>query len=205
MKLFSGVQLVQVQPGQSRSRQAGSECCDSSGDWRVRSVHSKEAGREDSAPKSFFRGDADAVSLAEGRIRTTDKRGCSGVAGVPSPGHAFKGIPREPRRAPYLSRIMGPVTPNPKEPGPMGHEGLPQGKRTSSQRGETCRRGRPEVAARGRRAVLRAHITVEGGKPQGSRKGRPRYPLEGRGKQVDVSVWDRIHEAQNLGRYVKWN
>lgn len=153
----------------------------------------------------FFRGDADAVSLAEGRIRTTDKRGCSGVAGVPSPGHAFKGIPREPRRAPYLSRIMGPVTPNQKEPGPMGHEGLPQGKRTSSQRGETCRRGRPEVAARGRRAVLRAHITVEGGKPQGSRKGRPRYPLEGRGKQVDVSVWDRIHEAQNLGRYVKWN
>ena len=116
----------------------------------------------------FFRGDADAVSLAEGRIRTTDKRGCSGVAGVPSPGHAFKGIPREPRRAPYLSRIMGPVTPNQKEPGSMGHEGLPQGKRTSSQRGETCRRGRPEVAARGRRAVLRAHITVEGGKPQGS-------------------------------------
>ena len=35
------VQLVQVQPGQSRSGQAGSECCHSSGDWRVRSVHSE--------------------------------------------------------------------------------------------------------------------------------------------------------------------
>src|SRR5215510_3796680 len=33
------------------SEQAGSECCHSSGDWWARSVHSKEAGREDSAPK----------------------------------------------------------------------------------------------------------------------------------------------------------
>jgi hypothetical protein len=35
------------------SEQAGSECCHSPGDWWVRSVHSKEAGREDTAPKSF--------------------------------------------------------------------------------------------------------------------------------------------------------
>jgi hypothetical protein len=35
------VQLMQVQPGQSRSGQAGSACCHSSGDWRVRSVHSE--------------------------------------------------------------------------------------------------------------------------------------------------------------------
>src|SRR5262249_45607358 len=34
------------------SRQASSECCLSPGDWRVRSVHSKEAGREGSAPTS---------------------------------------------------------------------------------------------------------------------------------------------------------
>ena len=34
------------------SEQAGSECCHSPGDWWVRSVHSKEAGREGSAPKS---------------------------------------------------------------------------------------------------------------------------------------------------------
>jgi hypothetical protein len=32
-------------------------------------------------------------------------RGCFGVAGIPSPGHAFKGTSREPRRAHYLSRI----------------------------------------------------------------------------------------------------
>src|SRR5229473_1585523 len=50
------------------SEQAGSECCHSSGDWWVRSVHSKEAGREGSAPKSNDRGDADAVLPAEGSI-----------------------------------------------------------------------------------------------------------------------------------------
>ena len=34
------------------SQQTGSQCCHSPGDRWVRSVHSKEAGREDSAPKS---------------------------------------------------------------------------------------------------------------------------------------------------------
>ena len=62
---------MQVQSGQSRSGQAGSKCCHSSGDWRVRSVHSKEAGRENSAPKSFLHCDADAVSLAQGSTWTT--------------------------------------------------------------------------------------------------------------------------------------
>lgn len=36
------------------SEQAGSECCHSPGDWGVRSVHSKEVGREGSAPKSHI-------------------------------------------------------------------------------------------------------------------------------------------------------
>ncbi len=35
------------------SERAGSECCHSPDDWWVRSVHSKEAGREGSAPKSY--------------------------------------------------------------------------------------------------------------------------------------------------------
>jgi hypothetical protein len=69
VKLLIEIQLVQVQPGQSRSGQADSECCHSPGDWRVRSVHSEEAGREWSAPKSFHHCDADAVSLAQGSTR----------------------------------------------------------------------------------------------------------------------------------------
>ena len=36
-------------------------------------------------------------------------------------------------------------------------------------------------------------------------KGRPRYPLEGRGEQVDVSRRYRIHGTQHPRRYVQWN
>jgi len=39
-KPLVGVQLVQVQPAHSRSGQAGSECCHSPDDWRLRSIHS---------------------------------------------------------------------------------------------------------------------------------------------------------------------
>ena len=55
------------------SEQAGSECCHSPGDWWVRSAHSKEAGREDSAPKSVEIAYADAVRSAEGSIRVRPK------------------------------------------------------------------------------------------------------------------------------------
>jgi hypothetical protein len=47
--------------------------------------------------------------------------------------------------------------------------------------------------------------TWEGGEPQGSRKGRPRYPLEGRREQADASTQRRIAETQNSEIYVKWN
>jgi hypothetical protein len=63
---------VRVQPGQSRSGQAGSESCHSPGDRWVRSVDSEGAGRADSAPKSFIVAEADAVSLAEGSIEAAD-------------------------------------------------------------------------------------------------------------------------------------
>jgi hypothetical protein len=44
--------------------------------------------------------------------------------------------------------------------------------------------------------------TWEGGEPQGSRKGRPRHPLEGRGEQTGVSVEGNISETQNSNNYV---
>jgi hypothetical protein len=131
-------------------------------------------------------------------------RGCFGVAGVPSPGHAFKGTPREPRRARYLSRTGPRFSPTRIEPGPEGNEGVPREANKPSTR-STCNQGRPEAAGKGRQAVVRTHSTDEGGEPQGSRKGRPRYPLEGRGEQVDASTQSRIRETQNSERYVKWN
>ena len=63
-------------------------------------------------------------------------------------------------------------------------------------------KGRPEEARTDAGAVLQPHSTDEGGKPQGSRKGRPRNPLEGRGKQADVSVERKHNEALNSKIYV---
>jgi hypothetical protein len=164
---------VQVQPGQSCSGQAGSECCHSSGDWRVRSVHSEEAGREDSAPKTFHLCDADAVSLVQGRMRSTDNARLPAVAGVPSPGHAFKEIPANPGELPTspVIWVIGSAQAQ-MEPGPRGRRVSP-GKRMNPRRGKPCCQGRPEGAGTGRRAVLRAHSTDEGGEPQGPREGRP--------------------------------
>ena len=63
-------------------------------------------------------------------------------------------------------------------------------------------KGRPEEARTDPGAVLQPHSTDEGGEPQGSRKGRPRYPPEGRGKQTYESVERRHHETQNSKPYV---
>ena len=54
-------------------------------------------------------------------------------------------------------------------------------------------------------AVLRPRSTYEGGEPQGFRKERPRYPLEGRGEQGDASVEGNISETQNSRNYVHRN
>src|SRR5260370_40704493 len=85
------------------SEQAGSESCHSSGDWRVRSVDSKEAGREDSAPKSFLV--AMPTPLSERKAASGYDRNCEGRPGldaVPSPGHVFKLLSHEPRIAHHL-------------------------------------------------------------------------------------------------------
>jgi hypothetical protein len=63
-------------------------------------------------------------------------------------------------------------------------------------------KGRPEGTRKDGRAVLQPHTTDEGGEPQGFRKGRPRNPLEGRGKQAYVSVEGNITETQNSNPYV---
>jgi hypothetical protein len=153
-----------------------------------RSVHSEEAGRECSAPKTLYRCDADAVSLAEGCIRSTDMQGVSGVAGVPSPGHAFKETSRERRRAHDLCRTTGVWFTQIRTNQAVGrNEGVSKQSEPTLNVAVSRRQGRPEAPGTDRRAVLRTHTTDEGGEPQGSGNGRPRYPLEGRGKQVDVS------------------
>ena len=204
MKPLNEIQLVQVQPGQRRSGQAGSACCHSPGDWRVRSVHSEEAGREEQLRNRHIVANADVVSPAEGRIRTTDKRGWQESPESRARGMLSKGFPVNPGEL-DTSPDDGLGYARPKGTRSRGARGVPRGKRTSPQRGETCHQGKPEVTAKGGRAVLRVHSTGEGGEPQGSRKGRPRYPLEGRDEQIDVSAQCHRPETQNSRTHVKWN
>jgi hypothetical protein len=68
--------------------------------------------------------------------------------------------------------------------------------------GGTGRQGKPEATGTDGGAVLRTRSTCEGGEPQGIRKERPRYPLEGRGKQADASAEGNIGETQNSNHYV---
>ena len=148
--------------------------------------------------------DADAMVLAEGSIRYAVMRGVSGIAGVASPGHAYKGISREPRRASCFSVVWAFGGAQPKATWFPEGEGCLREKRTTLKRSLLSPR-ETGGAGKGSEAVLRCHSTDEGGEPQGSRKGRPRYPLEGRAEQVDVSTRDRMHETLNSGRHVKWN
>ena len=71
--------------------------------------------------------DADAMLLAEGTIRHTVMRGVFGIAGVASPGHAYQGISREPRRAPCFSAYLGSGAAQPKDTWSPGNEGCPEG------------------------------------------------------------------------------
>ena len=119
-------------------------------------------------------------------------------------GMLTKGISREPRRAPCLSAYLGSGAAQPKDTRSPGGEGCPREKRTTLERSLLWPR-ETGGAGKGRRAVLRFHSTDEGGEPQGSRKGRPRDPLEGRDEQVDVSAQRHRHETLNSRRHVKWS
>src|SRR6266566_4434142 len=157
------------------SEQAGSESCHSPGDWWVRSVDSKEAGREGSAPKSFIV--AMPTLLVERKAASGYDRNCEGrpgIAGVPSSGMFPKGFPMNPGELPISARKSG----------------------------KTAAKGNRRRSRTDGRAVLRPYSTCEGGDPQGFRKERPRYPLEGRGEQGDVSVEGNISETQNSRNYV---
>jgi hypothetical protein len=155
--------LVQVQPGQSRSWQASSESCHSPGNWWVRSVDSEEAGRVDSAPKSLIVAGAEAVSLAEGSIRATVNARSSGAAGVPSPGHAFKGILQELGR-PSCLLPHDRVRSTRQQGARPGQVRMHRPRERKSIRREVTVRSRETGDCReGHGGVLRTHSTDEGG------------------------------------------
>jgi len=68
-------------------------------------------------------------------------RGCFGVAGVSSPGHASKGTSREPRRAPYLSRTGQQGSAQPEWNQVPREARASPGKRTNPRRGVPATKG----------------------------------------------------------------
>ena len=139
----------------------------------MRRVHSKEGGRKDSAPKTVCC-DADAVDKAEGNIRSTEYREVA--LGAPEP----------------LARGML----------PKGFSRNPGELAIAFAREETSRQGKLEANGTDGLSILRPYSTCESGKPQGFRKERPRYPLEGRGEEADGSAEGDIGETQNSKHYV---
>jgi hypothetical protein len=100
-----------------------------------------------------------------------------------------QGFPVNPGKSLYFFGSTGTVAHETKRTWSVGREGIPHEKRSDPRTEVTCHQGQLEMAATDRRECLRAHSTDEGGEPQGSGKGRPRYPVEGRGEQQDVSTW----------------
>lgn len=118
-------------------------------------------------------------------------------------GMLSKGFPVNPGELAASAHTGRLVPPNPNGTWSAGGEGCPRQKRTTLKRSLLPPR-ETGGAGMGRREVLRVHTTDEGGEPQGSRKGRPRYPLEGRDEQVGASGQCHIDETQNSGKDVKW-
>ncbi len=139
--------------------QAGSECCHSPGDWWVRSVHSKEAGHEDSAPKTRLVAMPTPLTRRKAASGRPILRGRAGSPESLARGMLPKGFPMNPGELTIFARESG----------------------NAAVKGDQ-RRLHTDGGA-----VLRTRSTEEGGEPQGFRKERPRDPLEGRGEQVHVS------------------
>ena len=108
---------MEVQSGQSRSGQAGSEPYLSPGDRWGSKRRQRECGPRGFSSEILMVAEAEAVSLAEGSIWTTVRARSSEAAGVSSPGHAFKGFPRNLGDLLVSSRKDGNGSPDSNEPG----------------------------------------------------------------------------------------
>src|SRR5262244_2966430 len=89
------------------SIQAGSECCHSPGDWWVRSVHSEEAGREDSAPKIWRVAMPTPLTRRKAASGRPQLQGRTGSPESLARGMLQKGFPRNPGELAISTRESG--------------------------------------------------------------------------------------------------
>jgi hypothetical protein len=152
----------------------------------------------------LIRCDADAVNVAEGSIYGTVKRGVMGSPESLARGMLSQRLPVNPGELTVPYRATGVVDPAHNRTRSAGAaEGRRQERKPSAGQ-VSASQGRPEAGVTDSRAVLRTHSTDEGGEPQGPDEGRPRYPLEGRGKQVDASMQGHRPETLISENLVAW-
>src|SRR6202795_4391373 len=102
-------------------------------------------------------------------------------------GMLTKGLSVNPGELPASPQFGHLVAPNPKTPGLRGARAAPvRSERPSS--GVSCGRGKPEAQARAGEQSYDSILPMKVENRRAPEKGRPRYPLEGRDEQVDVSV-----------------
>src|SRR5215471_4534652 len=203
--LFAEIPVLD-ENGSKSSRQVSSKSCHSPGDWWVRSVDRKEAGREGSAPKSFivarptcsvqrkavsgrdryWGGRADSPgSLAQGRL-PRDGLGTEESSRFP-PQEGRYGTPRVDRRGggwigssrrnPYYRRRWGTAgLPPGAATGPTGGKGWPERMDRSEATSSRLRTGTARSPPRDR---LSARRTRQGsrGRRRGVRLTNPRREI----------------------------
>ena len=69
--------------------------------------------------------------------------------------------------------------------------------------GVSCGQGKPEAQARAGEQSYDSIVPMKVENRRAPEQGRPRYPLEGRDEQVDVSAQRYMHETLNSRRHVK--
>ena len=121
-------------------------------------------------------------------------RGRRRAAGVPSPGHASKGAPQEPRRAPYLLRRGGEwFTPRAQRTGSTDGTGAPAVEANQDTRPQVPGdQGRPEASGRGREQSYELIVPMKvGNRRAGLPEGRTGGRAKGAGLRPMAKAVDR--------------
>ena len=118
-------------------------------------------------------------------------------------GMLIKGLPVNPGELSTSPDIWARLRPTQRNQVPWGTRDSPREANKPSTR-RTCRQGKPEAQGRVGEQSYDSIVPMKVENRRAPEKGRPRYPLEGRDEQVDVSAQRHMHETLNSRRYVKW-
>jgi len=116
-----------------------------------------------------------------------------------------KGFPVNPGELPTSPEQWVRFRPTQSKPGLEGHEGFPPGSEQALDAEKPVAKGDQRRQLRVDEQSYKSMVPMKVENRRALAKRRPRYPLEGRDEQVDVSAQCHRYETQNSRKYVKWN